>query len=197
MKAQSFFIPILSAFLGGLLAIAITRYAVNEPLVMSDTTAQDTPVAVRKTSFPGGLGEVTDFTFAAEKTVNAVVHVKTVFTREGETLSYGNPLFDYFFGPQLRQRQGEPRPSVGSGSGVIISPDGYIITNNHVVERFDEIEVTLNDKRTFSATLVGRDPSTDLALLKIAAEDLPSIPFGNSEDLRVASGYWLWVTHLT
>ena len=102
---------------------------------------------------------VIDFTYAAEHTVHAVVHVKTKTTVSS---SYANPLYEFFYGPGASQ----PREVRGSGSGVIVTADGYIITNNHVIEDADEVEVTLNDKRTLTAEVVGRDPSTDIALLK-------------------------------
>lgn len=121
-----------------------------------------------------------DFTYAADKTIHAVVHVKT---KSVQTYSNANPFYDFFYGDQVR------RPVMGFGSGVIISPDGYIVTNNHVIDKSDEISVTLNDKREFVAKLVGTDPSTDLAVLKINAKDLLWIPFGSSEDLKV--GEWV------
>lgn len=104
---------------------------------------------------------------------------------------FSDPFFEYFFGPQQRRQQ-QPQEAPmqeGSGSGVIISEDGYIVTNNHVIDGSKEIEVTLNDKRTFKATLVGADPNTDIALLKIEAEQLPVIIFGNSDALKV--GEWV------
>jgi Do/DeqQ family serine protease len=133
----------------------------------------------------------TDFTLAAELSIHAVVHVKT--KTPVQVQSYGgfnNPFFEYFFGrPQQPQQQQELPMQEGSGSGVIISNDGYIVTNNHVVDRSKEIEVTLNDKRTYKATLVGADPNTDIALLKIEAEDLPVVLFGNSDSIKV--GEWV------
>ncbi len=124
----------------------------------------------------------TDFTEAAEKSVPAVVHVKVrVETRP----SSGNNVFDYFFGPGYSQ----PRVQEGSGSGVIISPDGYIVTNNHVIDKSNDIEVVLNDKRSYQAKLVGADPLTDIALLKIDDENLPTLPIGNSDNLKV--GEWV------
>ena len=125
----------------------------------------------------------TDFTYAAEKTVHCVVHVKTKFTRD----TYYNPLYDFFFGDRgFRQQQS---PVVEAGSGVIISNDGYIVTNNHVIEDADDIEVTLNDKRTFPAKIIGTDPTTDISLLKIDAENLLFISYGNSDDLKI--GEWV------
>lgn len=127
-----------------------------------------------------------DLTVAAEKSVHAVVHVKT--RSRGKESYSGNPFYDFFFGPGSGYGQ-DPSPIMGAGSGVIITTDGYIITNNHVIDKADDIEVTLNDKRTFSATLVGADPTSDIALLKIDAEELPFIIYGNSNDLKV--GEWV------
>ena len=124
-----------------------------------------------------------NFTFAAENTVHAVVHVKTKFTRDAQ---YSNPFYEFFFGDRYQRPQREVE---GMGSGVIISADGYIVTNNHVVEDADNIAVTLNDQRTLEAKIVGTDPATDLALLKIDAEDLPHLKFGNSHDIKL--GEWV------
>lgn len=124
-----------------------------------------------------------DFTTAAEQSVGAVVHVKTKYRRQ----QYVDPFYQFFFGrPQQQQSQPE---ALASGSGVILSSDGYIVTNNHVIQQADQIEVVLNDKRTFAATLVGSDPNTDIALLKVEASDLPTLPMGNSDELKV--GEWV------
>ena len=125
-----------------------------------------------------------DFTKAAERSVDGVVHVKT------KTLSsqqYINP-FDFFFGFGDRGPS-QPREQVGFGSGVIISKDGYIITNNHVVDKANEVSVSLNDNREFVAKVVGNDPQSDLALLKIEGDDFPYLTFGNSDALKV--GEWV------
>ena len=99
-------------------------------------------------------------------------------------------LFDFFFGDGMgRQQQVRTQPRVGFGSGVIISKDGYIVTNNHVIEGADEIEVKLNDNREYKGKLIGTDPNTDLALVKIEGDDFPIIPIGDSEALRV--GEWV------
>lgn len=133
-----------------------------------------------------------DFTFAANISTPAVVHVKKTFT---QARSNTNDLFRDFFGDDYSPfRFGEPRGAqpqqqVASGSGVIISEDGYIVTNNHVVSNADKIQVTLFDKRSFEAELIGVDPSTDLALIKIDANDLPIIPFGNSDSANI--GEWV------
>ena len=127
-----------------------------------------------------------DFTYAAESAVDAVVYVKVVSTQTMQQAP--SSILDFFFGfPQ----QGAPqqREKVGSGSGVIIRQDGYIVTNNHVIEGATKIEVTLNNNQTYQATLVGTDPATDIALLKIEADGLPVIPFGDSDKLRL--GEWV------
>jgi Do/DeqQ family serine protease len=133
--------------------------------------------------------ENTDFTLAAEQSVNAVVHIKSVAkpSQRENNRGYFDP-FEFFFGgqsPQYQQRQ----PRVGFGSGVIISTDGYIITNNHVIEGADEIEVTANDDQTYTAKVIGKDEATDVALLKIDGKNLPVIPFGDSDALKV--GEWV------
>jgi len=137
----------------------------------------------------------TDFTVAAELSIHAVVHVKTKTPMKVQQFGgfQNDPLFDYFFGrPQQnpRSKKDDDTPmQEGVGSGVIITNDGYIVTNNHVVDGSSEIEVTLNDKRTFKAKLIGADPNTDIALIKIDAEKLPVIAFGNSDSLKV--GEWV------
>ena len=125
-----------------------------------------------------------DLTFAAEKSIHSVVHIATQSVRGGGW-STGNPFFDDFFG--LRNQP--PQMARGFGSGVILSEDGYIVTNNHVIEDAQKIKVILNDKREFEANLVGTDPSTDIALLKIDAKDLPFLTYGNSNDLKL--GEWV------
>jgi len=120
------------------------------------------------------------FEFAAEMSLNSVVHVKT-----SSTINYQvHPLHQFFYGNQIPQEQVR-----GAGSGVIISNDGYIVTNNHVIDRADEIQVTLNNKKTYTAKVIGTDPSTDLAVLKINEENLPYMQFGNSDQLKV--GEWV------
>src|SRR5690554_3306669 len=125
-----------------------------------------------------------DFTEAAARSVDGVVHVKTKSISQQQ---YINP-FDFFFGFGDRS-PAQPREQVGFGSGVIISKDGYIITNNHVVDRATEVSVSLNDNREFTAKVVGNDPQSDLALLKIEGDDFPYLTFGNSDALQV--GEWV------
>lgn len=137
------------------------------------------------------------FTIVAEKTVNGVVSVKS-FSKprntgyQGYNSPFNDPLFEYFFGSPRQGRQQQPQQEeqqTGLGSGVIISADGYIVTNNHVIDGADRLEVTLNDNRNFPATVIGADPTTDLALIKIEADDLHTIPMGDSDSLKV--GEWV------
>ncbi len=128
----------------------------------------------------------TDFTYAAENSIHAVVHVKTTYNGQSG-YSSGNSMLDFFFGNPNQGFQLQPQQA--SGSGVILSGDGYIITNNHVIDGASEIAVVLNDKRVFKAKVVGSDPNTDIALLKVDGTNLPFIPIGNSDDLRL--GEWV------
>lgn len=131
-----------------------------------------------------------DLTQAADQSVHAVVHIKTTFlyrTSVWEDFfggSFWEDFFDFAMPGGIAEHQ-----AMGAGSGVIIGSDGYIVTNNHVVEDAQDIVVTLNDKREFKATIVGTDPQTDLALIKIDAENLPSLSFGNSDEVRI--GEWV------
>ena len=146
----------------------------------------------------------TDFTVAAEQTVNAVVCIKSYVTPR-QSSGYNSPFgggfdpFEFFFGPQQRQPQQQQRRQQnqseselvqsGLGSGVIISEDGYIVTNNHVIDSAEKIEVLLNDNNTYEADVVGTDEATDLALIKIDAKDLHAITFGDSDAVKV--GEWV------
>ena len=122
----------------------------------------------------------TDFTVAAEKTIHAVVHVKNVTNTKGP-----QSLMDFFYGYESYST-----PQIGTGSGVIVSPDGYIVTNNHVIEEATELEITLNNNANYAAKVIGTDPNSDLALLKIEAEEeLPYLTFGDSD--RSAVGEWV------
>lgn len=119
----------------------------------------------------------TDFTEVAAKTIDAVVHIKCTMTKL-------TPLYQSFFG-MIIDRGVQRQQYQAFGSGVIVSSDGYIVTNNHVVQDAEEILVTLNDKRTVKGTLIGHDPATDLAVIKIDASNLQFIPFGNSDNARI------------
>ena len=174
-------ITLLSALAGGLTAYAVVNFTSGQTIqtIPGTEMAQFRTVSLTQDNYP-------DFTYAAESAVDAVVYVKVSST---QTMQQGpSSIFDFFFGmPQ----QGVPqqRERTGSGSGVIIREDGYIVTNNHVIEGATKIEVTLNSNQTYPAKLVGTDPATDVALLKIEAAGLPAIPFGDSDKLRL--GEWV------
>ena len=173
-------IAAVAAVAGALSAWIVTKAA------GSDQTAQQVMVATDGGQYRTvnlSLDDYPDFTYAAESAVDAVVYVKVV---SREAVRNPQSIFDFFFGygatPQERER-------VGSGSGVIIREDGYIVTNNHVIEGATEIEVTLTNNKTFKAELIGADPATDVALIKVDAQGLPTIPFGDSDRLRL--GEWV------
>ena len=129
-----------------------------------------------------------DFTAAAEKTMPAVVHIRSTVVRKADQQVREIPApFREFFRPYMNPDQGAP--SVGSGSGVIINEKGYIVTNNHVIDDAQDIEVVLNDNRSFKAAVIGTDPTTDLALLKVDEENLPYLSLYDSDELKV--GEWV------
>ena len=134
------------------------------------------------------VGNAPDLTPAAESSVKAVVHIKVKKIQQVREQQMIDP-FEFFFGGDPRGSRQHSEPVVGYGSGVIISNDGYIMTNNHVIDGGDELSVTLHDNRTFKAKIVGADPSSDIALIKVEGKDLPTIPFGNSDNLRL--GEWV------
>ena len=188
MKSFAKFLSLVavSAIVGAGAGYWASREAANQSSVPG-ANAPGAKAPVSLASYSGqtssqGIAPV-DFTQAAERSVEAVVHVKTKYYRQQQ---YVDPFYQFFFG---RPQQSQQPSAMASGSGVILSNDGYIVTNNHVIEDANEIEVVLNDKRTFTAKLIGTDPNTDLALLKIEATDLPTIEIGNSDDLRV--GEWV------
>ncbi|HIZ87103.1 MAG TPA: trypsin-like peptidase domain-containing protein [Candidatus Coprenecus pullistercoris] len=178
MKNKNWLI-VLAAVAAGALAGYFTVKVAGNKSVETYVYPDSVVAPVRNVSISG---EYPDFTYAAESSVNAVVYVKVV--KHGVQPQEPSSLFEYFFG-----FEGVPRDQVGAGSGVIISEDGYIVTNNHVVAGATEIEVTIGDKKTFDAEIVGTDPATDVALLKIDARGLPTIPLGNSDELRL--GEWV------
>ncbi|EFZ36143.1 peptidase Do [Hoylesella oralis ATCC 33269] len=155
--------------------------------------AADAPVAA--------AGQPVDLTYAAEKSLPAVVHIKYVQNSKVQTVDVqrSDPFSDFFSDPfgffgnpgqgESQKRQYKTPKREATGSGVIISPDGYIVTNNHVVEGADELTVTLNDNREFSARIIGTDKTTDLALIKVDAKGLPTLPIGDSDKLKV--GEWV------
>ncbi|MGM9735566.1 MAG: Do family serine endopeptidase [Candidatus Cryptobacteroides sp.] len=172
---------LLSAVVGGLTAFAVVKGHVPEQTQVVQTVVDGAgyrTVNLAQDNWP-------DFTYAAESAVDAVVYVKVTSTQQSSRQAPSS-IFDFFFGYPEGSQQ---RERVGSGSGVIIREDGYIVTNNHVIDGATKIEVTLNSNQTYQATLVGTDPATDVALLKIDASGLPTIPFGDSSKLRL--GEWV------
>lgn len=147
------------------------------------------------------VGQPVDLTYAADKALPAVVHIKFVQNSKVQTVeAQPDPFSDFFdpfgfFGNPNQGNNGTQRRRVqtpkkeATGSGVIISQDGYIVTNNHVVNGADELTVTLNDNREFSARIIGTDPMTDLALIKVNGKNLPTLPIGDSDKLKV--GEWV------
>jgi Do/DeqQ family serine protease len=125
--------------------------------------------------------QLPDLTFASDKSINCVVHITTKISRQMQR----DPFYEFFYGPQQPNQQF----STGAGSGVILNTNGYIVTNNHVIDKAQSIEVTLNNHKKYTAKLVGTDPNTDLAVLKIEADDIVPITVGNSDDVRI--GEWV------
>ena len=168
----------LIAILGGIAGVVIYENLKSRPATQIINASQK-PTLV---NYPLASPEATiDFTNAAQLTINGVVHVKTTYPLRNSR-NY-DPFREFFGNPYRGRQQG------GSGSGVIISENGYIVTNNHVVQDADNIEVVLNDNRTYTAKVIGTDPSTDLALIKIDEKNLPFIYYGNSDDVRI--GEWV------
>jgi len=179
-------------------AVALVLSVVAFNKTNAATTPAQSPVV---TSMPAG--QPVDLTFAAEKALPCVVYIKNTQNSKVQTVEYSDPFEDFFSDPfggffgrgqgqgngGKRQRQVQTPKRVGAGSGVIISTDGYIVTNNHVVDGADELMVTLNDNKEYSARIIGADATTDLALIKIDAKNLPAIQIANSDDVKV--GEWV------
>jgi Do/DeqQ family serine protease len=172
------------AFTGAILAIYL--FTKIEPNWREVVVREKQPIQLTSYTPASPNAQLPDLTQAAEKSIHSVVGITT----KTKTQSYGGfeSPFDFFFGPRGGSSQ-EPQFSVASGSGVILSADGYIVTNNHVVESADNIEVVLNDNRKFTAKLIGRDPNTDIALIKIDVKDVSPIEWGNSDALKL--GEWV------
>jgi len=174
---------VFASLLGGVMALGAYVYVLGNNENSNKFESANQPQVVQANyTLPTSnyAAEVTDFTKAAEETVHAVVHVKNT------SVSRSNPLAEFFYGEGAG---GGGRPTIGTGSGVIISPDGYIITNNHVIRGAKELEITLNNQKSYPAEVIGADESTDIALIKIDAEDLPFVAIANSDNVRV--GEWV------
>ncbi|MDX2001641.1 MAG: Do family serine endopeptidase [Chitinophagales bacterium] len=185
MKAKHVILTVAISFLSAFAAIyGYGKIAGKQSIyVTNDNTAK--PIMVSGYANAPSIGSL-DFTRAASLSTPAVVHVTTVTTSKQQPIDFFNPFRD-FFGDNWGYNYGTPQPRMASGSGVIISADGYIVTNNHVVNDADEITVILNDNNKFTAKVIGTDPSTDLALLKIDEKNLPFIPFANSDSVMIGS----------
>ena len=170
------------AILSALVALFVYTRFLNEPFETGRVDGEEQVPAHFTNVFETPQEGLVDFSEVAENIVHTVVHVKT---KTIENYAYRNPIMEFFYGEQYSQ----PREVRGYGSGVIVSSDGYIITNNHVIEGADEVDVTLNDNRTFHANVIGRDPSTDIAVLKIDSEGLPFVRYGDSDQLKL--GQWV------
>lgn len=196
MQNSKLLLPLtLSAVFGGAIALTGSHFLSSDKKFSSFEDKQkyylsnflsDTSLAANT---PGG----TNFVAAAEITSPAVVHIKTYFEQKESSQQFNqqlDPFFREFFGDDFGGRlPRNNKPQEASGSGVIISNDGYIVTNNHVIENADKIEVILEDKRSYTAKLIGKDPTTDLALLKVEESSLPFVRLGNSDKVKI--GEWV------
>ena len=182
----------VSAGVAGLTAYHMMPVEQNKTLAFEDVFQVD-PNA-RMAALDATQMQPVDLTKAAESSVNAVVHIKSTQESKIQNVTVRDPFYEFFgemFGNRGggQQRQVQTPERVGFGSGVIISKDGYIVTNNHVIDKADIISVKLNDGREFQGRIIGTDPSTDLALVKIEGDDLPTIPVGDSDQLKI--GEWV------
>ena len=172
------------AILGGVITLAGYKTIFESPQEIVQVSEIQSPLKAIQTNYTPTVinseSGPTDFTEAADKTVHAVVHVKNTAIRTQQ-----NPFAQLFGRNETRKFE-----QVGTGSGVIISPDGYIVTNNHVIEGASDIEITLNNRKKLKATLIGADKNNDIALLKVDTDfDLPNLPFGNSDNAKI--GEWV------
>src|SRR5690606_3979882 len=184
-KKQFFLGVILAALIGGLVALAGVSFLSQPQSATSFTEKQNTSLvnwlADEKFTVPDGI----NFVASAQLVTPAVVHVTSNITIQGPQ---GMDPMEEFFGFR-NPRESVPREGRGFGSGVIISEDGYIATNNHVIDNASTVTIALEDNRRFTGRVIGTDPTTDLALLKIDGENLPFVKFGNSDDAQV--GEWV------
>ena len=172
------------ASIGGLTSLGLNHFIQDNSQLSNSQMAYQTPVKYVK--LPGAEAPelAVDFTSAAETSVHSVVNVTTTYPMETQNPYLYDPFRDFFGGQRMPQKA-----PMATGSGVIISQDGYIVTNNHVVDGANKIEITLNDKRSYEAEVIGKDPATDLALLKIKESNLPYASYGNSDQVKV--GEWV------
>ncbi len=203
-KSKSSVLTLVVAALAGTAAIGANAQGRVADVYIPSQQQQASTQYMVKTGSSRSMANYPDFTGVAEHTINSVVSIKnyaSVRQQQNNFFQFGDGWdpFEFFFGPgngqqQRKQQQQQPKKSDskpqlrGSGSGVIISADGYIVTNNHVVDGADKLTVTLNDNSEYNARVIGTDPNTDLALIKINAKNLQPITFANSDDVKV--GEW-------
>ena len=195
MKTSTKFVMGAAAMVAVSAGVAgVTAYAVMQNNQKDDATSFydtfKTAPLTRTAAFDAAAMQPVDLTQAAESSLNSVVHIMAVQRSKTQVVQGQPDIFDFFFGDgRGRQRQIETPEQRGFGSGVIISKDGYIVTNNHVIDGADEISVKLHDSRELKGRVVGTDPTSDLALVKIEGDDFPAIPIGSSDALKV--GEWV------
>jgi serine protease Do len=193
-KIKRILSSLLIAFVVALLTISLyTKYfggTVRQMIIKENAPVQ----FASHLQAPDPQVQLPDLTKASEKSVHAVVHIQVKMLEKTDN-GVDNQPFDWFFGPGFpgnlnpRHYRQQPQYQMASGSGVIISPDGYIVTNNHVVDDAVNVQVILNDNRQFKAKVIGRDPNTDIAVVKIDAKDIPYLVWGNSDALKL--GEWV------
>lgn len=172
--------------IGGMIPLGFSMFLNNSPFQpLSDQVIDGNRFQTKQVNYTPNSAVGPDFVQASESSINSVVHVTTKVVR---TTVQRDPFFEFFYGPGTGSREFKQYGS-GSGSGVIVSSQGYIVTNNHVIEGASEIEVILNDNSKYTAKIIGSDPSTDLAVLKIDAPNLQPIALGNSDDVKI--GEWV------
>ncbi len=178
MKISKVIETLCVAIVGGLVVVTYNYFSTEKHTSTKYVTSEKIPVY--QTDYQLSMGVEANFQMAVKKTINSVVHVKTAYQPD----KYEKFIYGFFSGNDNVNQE----PILGFGSGVIVSDKGYIVTNNHVIEKSEFIEVVLNDKRSFKAQLIGTDPTTDVALLKIDGADLSAIEYGNSETMQI--GDW-------
>lgn len=194
MNNRQFFIRmVFASMLGGVVALGGYHMIKDEPVRIIQAESQ--PVRFSNYDLDSSamiVPEGLNFVYAAKAVTPGVVHIRSTFEGVAQARRGSSPFDQYFkefFGDPHGGGQSQQRPSMGTGSGVIISADGYIATNNHVIDNATEIEVLLNDNRTYKAEIIGTDPTTDLALLKVEEKGLPFIKVGNSDQVQI--GEWV------
>ncbi|MEM9895774.1 MAG: Do family serine endopeptidase [Bacteroidota bacterium] len=191
MKSRNLFLSLFFASIfGGIVAIAGYSFLIPQPAGIDTQKTDRSELALTNYVFDSSdfiVPEGLNFVFAAKNATPSVVHIRTTYTGGARSANPFNEFFKDYFGEQYQDRGGYAQR--GAGSGVIISNDGYIVTNNHVVENASDIEVVLNDNRSYEATVVGTDKSTDLAVLKIKESGLQVVKYGNSDNINI--GEWV------